>query len=335
MMEESFYFFGINNSFYNTLYGEYNNPPNRYLISLSEYPTVIQPIKKLNGWRLPLPWLRGKIANTIYMKKCFNEQMKNLRVDKGKKNYFIVYGRILDIYGPAIVEYLKSVDPKSVIICYLGDVASSFRFEIRKIKRKFNAVFSLDRKDALNNDVIFLQEPYSYISLEDEEKLYDVTFIGAAKDRYDKLINVYSSLLNEGYKLNFYITGISEDKQLFKESIHYNTYLDYNDVLKQIAQSRCILEILQGGADTTTTRFSEAVIFKKNLLTNSDYLRSLKSLPPNIFTFKDDIVGETGDIIHNYDYDNAYWVKELSIDNMISTIKGYLSKTKKGDFNDD
>lgn len=327
-MEESFYFIGINNSFYNTLYGEFNNPPNKYLISLSEFPNVIQPIKKLNGWRLPLPWLRGKIANTLYMQNYLNSQMKNLHIDRDKQNYFIVYGRILDIYGPAIVEYLKSIDPKSVIICYLGDVVGSFRFNIENIKRKFNAVFSLDRKDALNNDVLFLQEPYSYISLADEEKLYDVTFIGAAKDRYDKLINVYSSLLHEGYKLNFYITGVPEEKQLFKESIHYNTYLDYNDVLKQIGQSRCILEILQGGADTTTTRFSEAVIFRKNLLTNSDYLRSLKSLPPNIFTFKADTVGEFRDIVQYHDYDNSYWVKELSIDNMINTIKVNISKTK-------
>lgn len=313
----NFHFLSINNNFFKTLYADFDNCADCELISLDEKLQCPPIIRIFSSWRLPFPWIRGKVVGFFYWNRIFSQLIKT---KDSKSNCFIIYGRILDIYGPSIFCYLEKFAPKSIKICYLGDVVSSFRFKLESIKNKFDFIYSLDRKDSKKHNIGFIQEPYSFRQLPKDKEIYDVLFIGAAKNRLDKIITIYEKLVGLGYDCLFYIVGVPDNKKKYESDIHYNQYLDYKTVLKFISQSRCLLEVLQDDADTTTTRYSEALLYGKYLLTDSAYLKKQKELPQNIITIDYVNWSNLVKIKENIEFDNSVAICDLSVQTMIYSI---------------
>ncbi len=319
-----FCFVSIQNKFYNTLYCDFQNYPNH----LVEVPSEIGRSKLVNaliGWKLPFPWIRAKIFYPLYSSgNSFGKAFANFR---GESNVcYIIYGRVLQLYGPCIVTAIKKKNPNAKIVSYLGDVVSTFTFNIESIKKHFDLVLSCDRKDAQKHGMLFLQEPYSRINNDETTIEYDFMFVGSEKGRLDRIIDIYESLSFKGYKCIFYINGVRKNKQVYNDQIIYNTYLDYEDVVNLIRKSRCIIEVLQVDADTTTTRYSEALLYKKYLLTDSEYLSKTTDVPPNIicFDYKDWSVIDR--IYQPLDYNVNHYIDVLSIETMTKHIEKYLNK---------
>lgn len=320
-MTSNYIFFSIDNSFYNALYHGFSEKENLQLIEMDSVFKVPKFIRRLSNWKLPFPWIRAEIMGELYNYSRISKLINIKPVPINTKNYYIIYARLLEIYGPGLFTYLKKLDKDGIYICYLGDVVNSFTFNIRDINKKFDKVFSCDRKDAKKNNMLFLQQPYSLIKPEKKDIKYDVFFVGSAKNRLDKIILAYELLKKKGFKCIFYITDVEEDKKIYTQEIHYNQYLKYEEVLSFLFQSKCILEILQGDADSTTARYSEAMVYKKYLLTDSKFLRERKEKPKNIicFNYSDDTDFER--IRCTLDFDNTKYVEELSIDTMIRALE--------------
>ena len=57
------------------------------------------------------------------------------------------------------------------------------------------------------------------------------------------------------------------------KGIHYNQWLEYDQVLDYIKRSNCIVEIMDGAQDGVTLRTMEAICYNKKLLTNNKSMR--------------------------------------------------------------
>lgn len=318
-----YYFFSIDDSFYNTLYSDFSKIHGCNLVSMGltyKCPALARIIK---SWKLPLsPWIRGKIAGKLFYYSFFD----NFIPIKSQGNCYIIYARVLECYGPALLTYLKKKDKNGIFICYFGDVVESFNLKIKDLFKGFDFIYSLDRKDAKKYGLRFLQEPYSYNPIPSRTEKYDVVFVGSAKNRLDKIYAVYDKLKEKKFRCKFFITGVSNEKQKQNEDIIYNKYLDYNTILNLISESRAILEILQEDADTTTTRYSEALLYKKYLITDSDYLRHSSNLPSNIIPIDYSNWECLEKIRENQSFDNTKAIKDLSIETMIETISKDFAK---------
>lgn len=312
-----YYFFSIDDDFYKTLYSDFSKIQGCNLVSMEmiyEWPSIA---KKIKSWKLPFfPWIRGKIAGYLF----FYSYFEKLFSIKGQGNCYIIYGRVFECYGPALLTYLKKKDKNGIFICYLGDVVESFHFKIKDLFRGFDFVYSLDRKETKRYGLKFLQEPYSYKSIPLKPEKYDVLFVGSAKNRLEKIYAVYEKLKEKKFRCKFFITGVPDEMQKHKDDIVYNEYLNYNAVLGLISESRAILEILQEDADSTTTRYSEALLYNKYLVTDSDYLRRSPNLPSNIIPIDYSRWECLEKIRQNQSFDNSDAVKELSIQTMLKTI---------------
>jgi hypothetical protein len=115
----------------------------------------------------------------------------------------------------------------------------------------------------------------------DFEIRHDVFFAGRAKNRLNRLVSVYDKLEAQRVKCFFYITGVDVKEQIPREGIVYsNKLLSYREMLLLNTHSRCILEINQENAVGYTSRFLEAVMYNRKLLTdnlnitNSDFYDS-------------------------------------------------------------
>jgi len=97
----------------------------------------------------------------------------------------------------------------------------------------------------------------------------DVYFVGSAKDRLELIFDVFHQLKQEGITCDFYLSGVPSSKKIKDAGIHYIHKMSYIENLKHVVRTKCILEIVQGNAKSSTLRTWEAIMYDKKLLTNN------------------------------------------------------------------
>lgn len=262
---------------------------------------------------------------------------KNISACIDKKKWedaicFIIYGRIYESYGMSIVRYLREKFGGCKIVAYLGDIVPRFKFNIDEVKHIFDRVISFDIKEAENYGLAWCLEPFSSNVIDEMKgrnmpRRWDVTFVGAAKNRYDKIIEMYEILKGAGLTCDFHIAGVKPQDRMYKDEIDYG-YMDFMTLLEHVNCSNCIAEILQEGGVSPTTRYSEAMLFGKNLLTDCKHFQDKNNRINNIFYFEN--VSDLGDwdltgLREENPVDTMQYKKLLSIEEMIKTIDNILS----------
>ncbi len=268
------------------------------------------------------PWSNDRAKELEDMFECFNDY------DPNYVPFFLVYARVYEVWRD-IPQLLKLRFPRCKLALYYGDLISKHAVLPEEVRQAgFDYVFSFDAKDAKRNGIFWLQEPLSNlpnVSNAENEK-YDVMFVGEAKDRLDALISTYEKMKEEGLKCAFYIFRVSDKDMKYSDEIKYNRWLDYSDILEIDRYSHCLLEIMQGGDSySPTTRYSEAKLLGKKLITNCPALR--ESNDKNIIWFSDISEIDLDRIKEPYYEDGVDYRTMLSIEGMINSIIGTMADT--------
>ncbi len=246
---------------------------------------------------------------------------------------FIITGRVYELYGNSIIEYIKERYSESIVVLYILDMVYSMRFEIEEAKDIFDRVFSFDRWDCERYGLNHLLEPFSVGKLNNVVRnaqiKYDVSFVGHAKNRYHRIIAIYEALRKKGLKLDFHIVGVPKEKQKYREEIKYEP-LSFDEIITHVAESKCVLEVVQEDEYSATTRFSEAVLLGKNLLSDAPVFREKKIDSSNIFWFDNPTNIPFEEITKQHNYDINKFEKMLSIQSFVNTIGKQLI-SEKGD----
>jgi len=177
-------------------------------------------------------------------------------------------------------------------ILYLQDiVASNPLFNIQKLRKQFDDIFSYDQHDATQYNLHYLPTPYSALPelLNNTSISYDMFFCGNAKNRLSEIMAVYYSATNAGLSCLFYINDVPKKHQQHLPGIIYNHTISYNDCVKKTIYAKCIVEIMQHGADGYTPRLWEAITYNKHLLTNNQFIESSPFAHPCIHYFTSEI----------------------------------------------
>lgn len=120
------------------------------------------------------------------------------------------------------------------------------------------------------------------IPIDEQYPLSDVYFAGLVKDRLPKLMEAYHLFTEAGLKVKYYLTGVAPSERIPYEGIQYaDKPMLYYDMLYQTVNSRCVLEINQEGATGLTSRFLEAVMYNKRLVTNNVDIKDSKFYNPS------------------------------------------------------
>ena len=269
----------------------------------------------------------SKIIYKLIFQKIFQNTIDNglINSDNDEK-VFIIMARAYEKYGINLVAHLREKYPSCKIVLYLTDLIRNMRFSIDKAKGYFDVVCSFDKGEAEANNLGYVMEPFSSILLSKipnrEEPQFDVTFVGAAKGRYEKIMSLYNTLSNKGLTCEFYIVGVEKEKQIKAKGIHYDEYLDFEKVLMEVAKSRCVVEIMQEGGYSATTRYAEAMLFKKNLITDCPALKNSKE--KGIIYFDNETVFNPNEIRMKNEIDTIRFTSYFSIDSFINSMETHL-----------
>lgn len=220
----------------------------------------------------------NKYINLPFRKLWINSYFKNDFSDN-KPIIFIFHGSYYWLRSMDYFQYLHKKYPGCKCILLLMDTVGSYikyfngkyygDFDVNYLKLEFDYVLSYNKLDAVKYHFIYYPAIYSMTALKKKNCSCDVFFVGRAKDRLEKIIDVYEKLTRKGLICDFYITGVPKVQQRYRNKIHYNEMLSYREVLNHINKAKAILEIVQGGSNGFTLRMNEAFAYDKNLITNN------------------------------------------------------------------
>lgn len=203
----------------------------------------------------------------IWFKRMYKQDFKN-----SLPTCYVFLGGNTIRFDGGFLTYIRTKNPKNRIVVLHWDLISKkIRYDYDIIKRKVDLAVTYDKKEAKQYRIHYFQEtPYSRI-LELPAHIdikYDVYFLGAAKDRLEKLYEVFFYLKSYGVKCKFLIAGVPSNKQLLEEGLEYIDSISYRENIRNVICSKCVLEIVQEGSNDITLRAKEAIAYQKRLITN-------------------------------------------------------------------
>jgi len=287
--------------------------------------------------------LLHKIHHSTKINKYFNFPFKNLwfkyyfkpKFNKNSKIIFLLFGRQLHLFNAGYIDYLKNEYPNSKFVCFFQDlIKTHVDVNISEIKKKFDMVISFDQKDANQFEIDYfpLVNSRTKFSLNSDFEESDVYFLGYAKDRLSDIVLAYEELKKIGLKCSFYVVNAKKEEIKYKDEINYINGMSYEDNLKHIQKTKCILELMQKGGVGYTQRMMEAIIYNKLIVTNNESVKVAEFYNTSnilqIQNIRD--IGTNEGFFNNIDrtVDHKYRDK-ISPINLLNTIVNKLEKGKK------
>lgn len=248
-----------------------------------------------------------------------------------KDNYiFIVTDGVLGNPDISLYKKIKKKIKNSYFILYTVD---SIDLKQNKGVRKYfkdniwDLVYTFDYQDSQKYNLKFLN--YHYYSnreiVKKDKPKYDIYYISMIKEeRFNNEIKLIKKLNESNISCNVdFFNRNNVDTSNYSEisGIKFLTKKKpYNEVLKEIENSNCILEILQPGQKGQTLRYFEAIVYNKKLLTNNENIKNMPFYNPKymkVFKTIDDIdfnwIKKEEKIDYNYknEFSPQHFIKEL------------------------
>lgn len=328
-MNHNFVIFEVKSEYYKIAFSnlfscsnvEYIDGLNRGRTLLCRFFYRLHHSRKLNLiFKLPLKrlWFR------MYFQKKFEDE---------KPLCFLFDARILQFsYVHDYLKYLRGKHPNAQFVLFYQDLIKTYKsVELSQMRLLFDLILTYDNGEAKKYKLVYHPTIYSkYIfsekDLEEINKidLCDVYFVGLAKNRLSKILDVYKKLTKAGLICDFYISGVSKEQQFEFSGIHYNQKLSYVENLRHIQRARCILEIMQEGAEGATLRNWEAICYNKILLTDNLSLIHSPYYNTNYISIIRDGIVDFSIFTAYRDYDLGHYMEMISPINLLNFIESYI-----------
>ncbi len=230
---------------------------------------------------------------------------------------FIFHGYYYWLRAIDYFSFLRRQYPGCICVLILMDTVDSYLkyfkgkyygdFEVDYIKKQFDYVLTYNKIDAEKYYFTYYPGIYSKLDwIKKGSEDTDILFVGRAKDRLEKIHNIYNLLIHCGFKCDFYVVDVPDHLQIYP-GIHYNSVITYTELLQHIEKTRGILEIVQTGSNGFTLRLEEALAYNKNLITDNPIISEIKySTSPKIYYLKEGCSIDRNLYLYHADMDYGY-----------------------------
>lgn len=216
-----------------------------------------------------------------------HNRLENLReyfdLDKLSKNEHIVFVLYeMNFLSTDIenIKFLKQYYPKAKFVLFITNTIGSVREECTKIlldnRELYDLIYTFNYHDAQTYQLRLFAGgafPYDPVVLKEDEKYAsDVFWVGKNKGRYQKLNDLSRNMKLRGLSTTFIVTDESVQKSS-EDVIVSAELLPYNESLKYICNTKCILDLENNGVGTL--RYTEMIAYKRKMLTNNMHAKKM------------------------------------------------------------
>lgn len=172
------------------------------------------------------------------------------------------------------------------IVKYSGAMENDY---VHMLNNAYDVVFAFDLEDAKKYG--FNYSPLIYDPDEEcfqNKERNSVFYVGQAKDRLEKILEVYERLKVLGVDSDFHISKVKESDIKYPGEIEYNKFLTYENCVERIKASSVLLDVIQGDSVGLTIKVCEAVAYNKKLITSNVHVKNCPFYDPNMIHVLDD-----------------------------------------------
>lgn len=190
-------------------------------------------------------------------------------------------------FSPSYIERLKR-ERNAYIVLYLPDTIRNLGIASNKTEferycsyYKIDSVYSFDFEDCKEFGLKFF-DIYSALKGMNTDRVMarGIFYIGNCRsnERYSLLMKVLKKI-EKAIDCRLYLVGVTEERY-HRRQIVYNSPMKYGEVIQNVIESDCILELMNEGQNGNTLRFKEAVCYNRRLLTNNRNVLGSKYFNP-------------------------------------------------------
>lgn len=260
------------------------------------------------------------VWNRFYLKNSFSHE---------DQLCILLFANYLQLERFGLVEFLRKRYPNARIVCFYQDIAATVKaFPPEKAKSEFDLVLSFDQRDCDQYGWVYYPLVYSMPEISDDPSIEksDVYFVGKAKNRLNDIYGAYERLTAAGLKCDFHITGVSEQDRKYTDSIVYRDVMPYEENLKRINKTRCMLEIMQKGGHGYTLRYCEAIAQGKCLITNNPEIANAPFYSPERISVFGDVDAIDLQFVVNSPWKVDYnYIDKLSPVHLLEFLEKYFT----------
>lgn len=214
-------------------------------------------------------------------KSIWNKRLFTHKFNNNKPICFLFSSNLFNLNRLGFFNYLRKKYKNCKLVYYCRDLYSIYfrrykGFDDKWMKETFDVILNYDLKQVIKYNLTFYSDFESMFDLSkyESDNKSDVIFVGAAKGRLNKILDCYNYMTNKGLNCDFYIVGAPEEiKAKYPNIVFSDKWLDYENVLIKIANTKCILEIVQEDSIGYSARAMKAFGYNKKLVTNSPTIR--------------------------------------------------------------
>ena len=207
----------------------------------------------------------------------------------------------LNVVEISELKKCRQLNPNLKIILYLINSIEAQSPIMKGVRPKINKfdwdrIYTFDKEDAQKYGYDYLG--FCYYSSHHipviKEVINDAYFVGGLKgERENTIYDIYNFLTSKNVSCLFDLMPFGDTNPTpLPGANFYHGWKPYDEILKKVEESNCIIEICQKGQHGATLRYFEAVTMNKKLLTNNKNIANFPFYNPKwmkIFSSVDDI----------------------------------------------
>lgn len=277
-------------------------------------------IKKLFGEQ------KREVLTASFYNKKIKKELKNINI--GIDILFVI--NLLDLKKENFSFIESNYKIKEKWLYLWDDISRVKKFE--EFKQNFNKIYSFDKKDSLDNNLIYRPTFYSkrLESLKKNKVIYQTSFVGIYSIERNKILN---NIIKKVFKNNFiylYLDFFKYIKDYFFSPNYKLKDIKFIKVSKEnynfiMSQSEIIIDLIQSEFNQTgvTQRTLDALYLGKKIITNNKYVKNYEFYNSNNIliidenTTKEEIIEFKNKEYVNLDkniisyYSVEQWVKDI------------------------
>lgn len=269
---------------------------------------------------------------SIWWKKIFFANI----IPKNESVIIIINAHFYSLLNKSIVKHLKKHFKQVYFVFEFSDKYSSFSEHYKKfpsvtsVLQTYDLVITYNYTDSLKNGFVLSRpcfEGFSPLPIDDSIPPSDVFFVGKNKNRLNLIHSIFTKCTEEGLKCDFYVIDVNKEEMI--SGITYNSFLPYEEVLKHVQKTKCVLNLSQIGGEGMTMRDYEALSNNKLLLTNNSFIKKTPFYNEDQVLFVDELDSKI-DMIKTGFIGNRNYCDEYSLSKWYEWLESTILRLQNG-----
>lgn len=240
-------------------------------------------------------------------------------LDRNQKQFAIFPEANSLSFSGKYLKFLRKNYPKLVVVFSFSNPCGDYNLKkLETVRPYYDHIITFNDADCRQYGFELIPiGGYSRIEVPDSNiPESDMFFIGQDKGRLSMLLQIYDRMTSLGLKCDFSIVRVKDEDIVTKQGITYNKRMTYMEVLQHVKKTKCVLEVLEGKSDYSSIRETEALTYRKKLITmSSSVLKSAYYSPSQMLYIHnpDEITRDFFEtpIINSYDISDYSPIKGL------------------------